>query len=218
VLTGVGDRGVTDGVADGRRRVDFPASSPWVLSVGGTSLKSEGGRITLETVWRSDANSATGGGVSEKFGRPEWQSTVSVPNRDNGGSGRGIPDVVASADPALGVAIIVHGRTLVIGGDRGIGAAVGRSDRAYRPSPRPQRRLPEPPPLSRHWAGGVFRNIPKGDNGVASVTGYSAGPGWSPVAGWGSPDGIKLLKWLREHPNPPSDMKVDSVPCRLTSR
>ena len=80
VVVAAGDNGVTDGVADGHRHVDFPGSSQWALSVGGTALKSENGRISSETVWRSDGNRATGGGVSEKFDRPDWQSGASVPN------------------------------------------------------------------------------------------------------------------------------------------
>jgi hypothetical protein len=118
VLAAAGDRGVTDGVPDGRPHVDFPASSPWVLAVGGTTLKLEAGRITSEIVWNNGpaAGSATGGGVSEKFARPDWQTAVSVPLREDGKTGRGIPDVVASADPARGVAIIVHSQTTVIGG------------------------------------------------------------------------------------------------------
>ena len=47
---------------------------------------------------------------------------------------------------------------------------------------------------------GILRPILKGHNGVKSVQGYFAGPGWNPVAGWGSPHGGKLLNWLKEHP------------------
>jgi kumamolisin len=218
VLAAAGSRGVTDGVADGRRHVDFPASSQWVLSVGGTALKSEGGRITSETVWRSDKNDATGGGVSEKFERPDWQSAVSVPNRDDGRSGRGIPDVVASAAPELGMPIIVHGRSIVVGGTASVplwAGLIARIDQALGYNvgylnPRLYREIgPE----------GVFRTIAIGDNGVAGVTGYSAGPGWSPVAGWGSPDGMKLLNWLREHPNPPEGTKwLPGVADRMLHR
>ncbi len=200
VLTAAGDGGVTDGVADGRRHVDFPASSPWVLAVGGTALKSQDGRITSETVWRSDKTSATGGGVSEKFERPDWQSAVSIPNRDDGKPGRGIPDVVASADPYLGMSIVIHGKATVIGGtsaavplwagliariDQALGYNVGHMN----------------PRLYRYIGPqGVLHTVSVGDNGVAGVKGYSAGSGWSPVAGWGSPDGTKLLNWFRDHP------------------
>jgi kumamolisin len=218
VVVGAGDSGVTDGLKDGRRHVDFPASSPWVLSIGGTALKSENGRITSETVWRSSQDIATGGGVSWKFERPEWQSAVSVPNRDDGKSGRGIPDVTASADPALGVPLRIHGSDLAMGGtsaavpvwagliariDQALGYNVGYLN------PRLYRNIgPE----------GVLRTIRSGDNGTGGIKGYSAAPGWSPVAGWGSPDGMKLLSWLRDHPDSPSESKVAAGPCRPSSR
>ena len=38
VVAAAGDAGVTNGLKDGKRHVVFPASSPWVLSVGGTSV------------------------------------------------------------------------------------------------------------------------------------------------------------------------------------
>jgi hypothetical protein len=116
VVVAAGDQGVTDGASDKRPHVSYPASSPWVLGVGGTSLQLEKGQIKSEKVWsRGDGEFATGGGVSEKFPRPDWQ-TVEVPRRADGSPGRGVPDVVAAADPTLGYALIFHGQTIVIGG------------------------------------------------------------------------------------------------------
>ena len=47
----------------------------------------------------------------------------------------------------------------------------------------------------------VLRTITEGNNGVKGVPGFQAGPSWSAVAGWGSPNGSALLAWLRAHPN-----------------
>jgi hypothetical protein len=217
VVAAAGDRGVTDGVKDGRRHVDFPASSPWVLSVGGTTLKSANNHITSETVW-SDTGSATGGGVSEKFARPDWQSAVSIPKREDGGSGRGLPDVVASASPLNGVSIIVHGVAAAVGGssvsvpifaglvaliNQGTGYNVGYlNPRLYRDI----------------GPAGVFRSITSGNNGIDGIKGYSAGPGWTPVAGWGSPDGMKLMSWLREHPDPGRIRPTAGPSCRSDNK
>jgi kumamolisin len=197
-----------NGAAGGRPQVDFPASSQWVLAVGGTTLKSEGGHIKSETIWSSSGSFETGGGVSDRFDRPEWQSSVSVPNRADGKPGRAIPDVVASADPALGVAIIVHGRPTSIGGtsasvpvwagliariNQALGHNVGHlNPRLY------QQIGPE----------GVLRAIAddgKGADGAA---------GWRPLVGWGSPDGVKLLNWLGAHPDLPDGSKVTSATCQ----
>lgn len=65
---------------------------------------------------------------------------------------------------------------------------------------------------------GVFRAVTSGDNGVAGVKGYAAGPGWTPVAGWGSPDGMKLLSWLRANPDPHHGSAVMRTACDLKAR
>jgi len=219
VLATASDHGVTDGVKDGRRHVDFPASSPWVLSVGGTTLKSTEGHIQSEVAWKSPyGDFATGGGVSEKFARPDWQSAVPIPKRDDGNQGRGIPDVAASASPENGVSIIVDGKAQAVGGssaavplwaglvaliDQGLGYNVGYiNPRLYQDI----------------GPAGAFHAITSGDNGVDGVKGYSAGPGWTPVTGWGSPDGMKLLLWFRMHPDRGHNAPSGDIPCRLTSK
>jgi hypothetical protein len=39
----------------------------------------------------------------------------------------------------------------------------------------------------------------QGDNGIGGIEGYHASNGWNPATGWGSPDGVELLQWLREN-------------------
>lgn len=105
---------------------DFPASSPWVTAVGGTTLAiNSTGRRFFETGWetRFDALSGTnwapfaadqkdfpkgfaggaGGGVSHLFAEPSWQKNV-VPASLSGGH-RAVPDVSALADPYTGFLI-----------------------------------------------------------------------------------------------------------------
>jgi kumamolisin len=200
VIVAAGDGGVTDGVKDGKPHVDFPASSPWVLAVGGTKVVASAHQLVSETVWNDNAMGATGGGVSELFDRPAWQADVRGPLRKDGKPGRAIPDVAAIAAPSSGALILLGGRKTAIGGtslsapvwaglialvNQGLGRNVGYLN-----------------PLLYEKAGpaGVLRSITKGDNSVGTVKGYSAGPGWNPVAGWGSPDGTKLLEWLRTLP------------------
>ena len=76
VCVAAGDDGSTDGVNDGLNHVDFPASSPNVLACGGTQLMASGNAITSETVWNELANNegATGGGISDVFPLPSWQT------------------------------------------------------------------------------------------------------------------------------------------------
>jgi Subtilase family len=215
VVVAAGDRGVTDGVSDKRRHVDYPASSPWVLGVGGTTLQLEKDHIKSEKVWSEGDAFATGGGVSEKFPRPDWQ-TVEVPRRADNTFGRGVPDVVAVADPTFGYALIVHGNTIKLGGTSAavplwgglialLNQAVGRNVGYL--NPRLYREL---------GPAGLLREITEGDNGVSGVPGFKAGPGWSPVAGWGRPDGAKLINWLRSHPDGPvNEKKTDA--CQIAS-
>jgi subtilase family serine protease len=46
----------------------------------------------------------------------------------------------------------------------------------------------------------AFHDVTTGDNSViwpaGVVTGYTAGPGWDPVTGWGSPDARYLVPLL----------------------
>jgi subtilase family serine protease len=104
-----GDETSTLGVAS----TDFPASSPWVTAVGGTSLGvGGGGSRVLETGWGTsnyDCDQQTlactrtgwlygsGGGVSRVFAEPSYQVQAGLKL-----SGRGVPDVAAVGDPQTG--------------------------------------------------------------------------------------------------------------------
>ncbi len=117
VITVAGDQGVTDGVDDGQAHVNFPASSPWVLTIGGTRLKASKDAIASEVVWNDGAlGGATGCGVSAVFSLPDWQLGVSVPAHKDGGIGRGIPDVASNASPSSGYLLYLQGRYTIVGG------------------------------------------------------------------------------------------------------
>jgi kumamolisin len=87
---------------------DYPAASPNVVAVGGTSLVLNGsGNRSSETVWNG-----TGCGASSYEPRPAYQNGVSSVV----GSARGIGDVAAVADPNTGVAVRWNGGWYVFGG------------------------------------------------------------------------------------------------------
>jgi len=46
-----------------------------------------------------------------------------------------------------------------------------------------------------HYAASFF-DVTSGNNSFGGVTGYSAGPGWDPATGLGSPDTANLVSWL----------------------
>jgi kumamolisin len=189
-----GDDGSRDQASDLRAHADFPASSPYVLGVGGTRLVSSNGSIAAETVWNDGPGDATGGGISSLFPLPAWQDNAHVPPSANLPHlpGRGVPDVAADADPQSGVLVIsVDGRHLQpVGGtsaaapqwaallarvNQKLGARVGFLN----------------PLLYTRMTSGVLHDITVGSNGA-----YTARPGWDPCTGWGSPDGQKLLDVL----------------------
>jgi kumamolisin len=182
-----GDSGSSDGVTDGANHVDFPSSSPHVLACGGTQLEVSNGVRSSETVWndQSQGGGATGGGVSNFFALPSWQSGAMVPAPTNGSGGRGVPDVSGDAAPETGYQILVDGESAVVGGTSAVAplwAALvalvnqqtGRNAGFLNPT---------------LYSGGEanFFDITSGSNGS-----YKAAAGWDPCTGLGSPDGQKI--------------------------
>ena len=199
VTCAAGDDGSTDRVTDGRSHVDFPAASPNALACGGTRLTADPatGQVSEETVWGGiSGNGATGGGVSTSFGLPSWQTGAGVPGQaDTGATGRGVPDVSATADPQTGYEVLVDGTEAVIGGTSAVAplwaALVCRLAQLLgRPLG-----LAQPLLYRGGGAGAVpagFRDVTEGSNGA-----YDAGPGWDACTGLGVPDGEALLAALR---------------------
>jgi hypothetical protein len=199
VLTAAGDNGVTGGVDDGRAHVVFPASSPWVLTCGGTRITRLGNELNSEVVWNDSEAGVTGGGVSSFFPLPDWQSQVNVPIREDGQPGRGIPDIAANASPQSGYNLLIHGEAVALGGTAAAvpfwAGLIALMNQAL------GRNLGYINPLlySKIGPAAILRNVTEGDNGVKGIPGYSAGPGWNACTGWGSPNGKKLLEAFRLH-------------------
>jgi subtilase family serine protease len=104
VLASSGDDGSAScfdlqGVPEPHQAVSFPASSPWVTSVGGTNfvLNTQNG-LTSQTVWNSPSG-AGGGGYSILFKRPGYQDGFTAARH------RVVPDVAMLADTSPGYAI-----------------------------------------------------------------------------------------------------------------
>jgi subtilase family serine protease len=135
-----GDNGDGTVLNDGVVQPEFPASSPWVTGVGGTSLGiDKSNRIAFETGWGDTADQivkntdgslgyigalpgprflgGAGGGVSTVFAQPSYQKGI-VPSSLAHGK-RVSPDISALADPytgyQIGVRPIVDDTTLATG-------------------------------------------------------------------------------------------------------
>ena len=89
--------------------VNYPSTSPHVLSCGGTSLylNSNGGRLN-EMTWQS-----AGTGLSSVFPKPKYQNKMTALNPY---SNRAIADISGVANPQTGVLYVYNGSTSVVGG------------------------------------------------------------------------------------------------------
>ncbi|MHB8453011.1 MAG: S53 family peptidase, partial [Mycobacteriales bacterium] len=100
IFAASGDDGAADACTNAQGQplstasVDFPASSPAVIAVGGTSLPNPADPAG-QTGW-----SGSGGGPSQLFARPFWQAGLGIP-----GNSRLVPDISSDADPATGFAV-----------------------------------------------------------------------------------------------------------------
>ncbi len=165
-----------NGVPAGLPGPNYPASSPYVLGVGGTTVLGSG---PTEIAWY-----AGGGGTSLVEPTPGWQ-------QNSGGSflgvRRGVPDVALDADPNSGYKVIVDGSQETIGGTsasapswQGIWA---RAQGAHSGS--------------LGFAGPVLYNtVPRSayhDIVVGDNVPYPATPGWDYTTGLGTPDVTALV-------------------------
>ena len=191
-----GDAGSDDGVGDGKAHVDFPSSSPYVLACGGTKLLAANNKISSEVVWHEAKDSATGGGVSEFFPLPDYQTGAKVPVSVNSTKfkGRGVPDLAGAADPETGYNIYLNGQKAVIGGTSAVAPLVaGLIARINQLKKKPVGFIQ--PKIYKSTA--AFRDIITGNNITTSTgKGYKAGNGWDGCTGLGVADGKKLMDVL----------------------
>lgn len=199
VCCSAGDWGALSEYRDGRAWVDYPASSPYVLSCGGTTLYSSEDTIFFESVWNTCRLSglATGGGVSQRFPLPPWQESADVPLSANPGqgSGRGTPDVAGNANPDTGYLLVIGGQVYFDAGTSSVAplysALLARINESLGVN------VGYINPFLYSRAQGMFRDIVVGNNIVYwPGPGYDARPGWDACTGWGSPDGTKLRDLL----------------------
>ncbi len=180
VVAASGDSGAKDGTSS--LTTNFPASDPYVLGVGGTSLYHKNGNYT-QTAWGCTVNSksvGSGGGYSSYFSKPYYQDPAGYNNKM-----RGVPDVSMDANPNTGVMVVAHGEQYMIGGTSiatpmwaGIIAIMDQYN---------HKSLGLVNPLlyqisNTKYYNRDFTQITSGNNG-----GYSAHSGWNPVTGLGTP-------------------------------
>jgi kumamolisin len=191
--TGAGD--LNPGQAnDGKLIVDFPAADPWVTGTGGTKLTIDAGGKNDEVTWNESKMSASGGGISQIFGVPDFQKDIKMSENASPGAptkvGRGVPDVAGDADPFTGYKVRVNGVDGVIGGTSAVAPLyAGLMMRVNGALGHPVGYLN--PFLYKNPQ--LFRDITSGSN-----NGYPAGPGWDAATGLGVINGTDFLNALKK--------------------
>ncbi|MCC5480961.1 S53 family peptidase [Streptomyces barringtoniae] len=193
-LAAAGDNGSNDNVNDGLAHCDFPASDPYVIACGGTTLQGDGGQPKTEAVWNDGFGDATGGGISRVFALPSWQTGAGVPPNVNDHTtyGRGLPDVAGDADPNTGYDVVVRNGWTVVGGTSAVAPLyAGLFAQIIGQVGFPLGFIT--PWLYSLGPNGVVYDIDTGDNTAPPAPGYIAGAGWDACSGLGRIDGAQLL-------------------------
>ena len=169
--------------------VDHPANSPQVIGVGGTTPVCSRGSMTTSNPacggYESEVGwSGSGGGVSQMFARPAFQTGCGVPS----GSQRLVPDVALEADTQPGNYVAENGLWYIVGGTSdaapqwaGFFAELNQKQSGNglgHPGTR----------LYQMCGTAAYHDITTGSNGD-----YSAGSGYDMVTGLGSLDAQNLL-------------------------
>ncbi|MGH8279882.1 MAG: S53 family peptidase [Gammaproteobacteria bacterium] len=159
----------------------YPASSQWVVAVGGTSLYTTGNTTWAgETVW-NDKYGATGGSPSTEEDQPAWQIGIG-PNTNT--YFRGVADIAFDADDASGATIIVSGTSTPFVGGTSLASPIFVGAWARILQLRGQDLGFAAPMIYAAAASDYasdFHDITSGDN-----NGESALTGWDYPTGWGS--------------------------------
>jgi kumamolisin len=184
---------------DGKIHVDHPACDDLVLGCGGTQIDSN-----TDVVWNDGTpfdlkvegggGWASGGGISEIFPVPPYQSNAKLPvSLDNGKSGRGVPDVAMSATNYF---IRVDNYEGPSGGTSAVAPLMaGLVARLNQIKNKNVGFLN--PFLYSNATKGVAKEVISGTNAIKdTIKGYTAGPGWNGCTGLGTPDGTAILNNL----------------------
>ena len=198
-----GDGGVANGNIKGTiypfPTVNFPASSPYVTGVGGTSLMATThGKYQSETGW-----SGSGGGVSQYWPEPDYQKHhLNSSNQQLLNGMRGVPDIAYNADPNTPILVYLSFLGPAQAGYYFIG---GTSEG----SPQWAGIIADGNQFAGHPLGFInpalyaiadsgnyasdYHDVTVGNNSNSGITGYNCTTGWDPVTGWGSPIATNLI-------------------------
>ena len=183
-----GDNSADDG--SGFLSLDFPSSSPNVISCGGTSWNG-----ASESAWsyNSSYKWGGGGGLSLYFQKQSYQNSLNWPSnvgRTSLATARSSPDIALNADPLNGWAIKFNGSYITIGGTSCVAPAFSAflglcNSTNYNGSINALTKL--------YSANAGFNDIVTGTNNSLGLPGfYSAHAGFDQCTGLGTINGTIL--------------------------
>jgi len=224
IYAAAGDSGAYDDYQNNSSQtlvVDDPASQPYVVGVGGTSLIVDAatGAYKNEVTWNDGlGQGAGGGGVSKVWSIPSWQSNVaSVYSKTN----RNVPDVALNADTNTGYSIYYDGQWQIYGGTS-CAAPLWAAFTACINQARVSTQKPTlgfaNPLLYATGLGSAratnFHDVISGNN-----LNYSAGVGYDNATGWGSFNGGNLFGTLTNvsTPTPPQLLPILNIAMNSSS-
>ncbi|MGH3435000.1 MAG: hypothetical protein ACRDRN_00870 [Sciscionella sp.] len=170
---------ITASTGDNGYGASYPATSPYVTAVGGTSLSRSGGG------WSESAWSGAGSGCSAYESKPGFQSGVST-----GCSNRAVADVSAVADPQTGVAVYqtYGGSGWAVYGGTSASSPIIASVYALAGNPG------QTPNADPYADTAEINDVTSGSNGSCSQSVQcNAGPGWDGPTGLGTPNGVSAF-------------------------
>ncbi|HEX4739552.1 MAG TPA: S53 family peptidase [Allosphingosinicella sp.] len=169
-------KAITVSTGDSGYGVQFPASSPHVIAVGGTHLvRASNARGWSETAWTS-----AGSGCSTVYAKPSFQTDAQCAMRMEG-------DVSAVADPNTGVAVYgptssIRSGWMVFGGTSVAAPLIGGIYGVTGHKPTGAATL--------YQNAGELNDVTSGSNGSCSGTYFcTAGAGYDGPTGLGTPNG-----------------------------
>jgi len=198
------------------RSVNEMSADPYVTSVGGTQFTPtfSGGNDsghTSESAW-NDGSGSTGGGASQYFSKPSYQSGSGVPNDGV----RDVPDIALIASPNSPGVFWAHDE----GGNGVIACCIGGTSLSAPIWAGFSRVIAQKAATTRlgnfnsiiyglansQYATAGFRDVTSGNNNFNGVSGFTAGPGYDQTTGWGTIDfntfATAVKGWLAASPTP----------------
>lgn len=192
----IGDYGTQGISGSATYTVQYPGTSPYAISAGGTVISvNTDHTIASEIAWKSGSSYATGGGYSSIYSIPSWQAGKSFSYKTyptgtvTSLTTRGVPDMSAMATgyqfyygaanytgTFLGTSAVAP---LLAGMMARINSITGQRNGFINPIV--------------YENQSAFNDITTGNNAAPAAIGYSATAGWDACTGLGSPIGTAIL-------------------------